>query len=85
MGVVQNANISYRGLNYKNNEAAFQAQKVLDNKKRLDFSLLNPSEAKKMGRIVLLRKDWEKIKEREMYYKPVRKAHSFRCGMDSTF
>ncbi len=59
--------IIYDGIRYENNEAAFQAQKVKpkpgkkDNP-RLEFSHLNPSEAKKRGRSVPLRKDWEDVK-----------------------
>ena len=56
------APVTYEGLTYQNNEAAFQAQKCSDTKDREAFTNMNPSEAKKAGRKVLLRKDWEQIK-----------------------
>ena len=59
--------VIYEGITYLNNEAAFQAQKTLTNKERLAFSMLNPSQAKKLGRSVSLRSDWEDIKIDIMY------------------
>ena len=59
---VYGAPVTYEGLTYQNNEAAFQAQKCSDTKDREAFTNMNPSEAKKAGRKVLLRKDWEQIK-----------------------
>lgn len=61
------APIVYDGIRYENNEAAFQAQKVKPEpgKKddpRLEFSRLTPSEARRAGRKVILRKDWEDVK-----------------------
>ena len=58
--------VTHDGIAYKNNEAAFQAQKTLDMKKRLEFASLNASEAKKLGRQVSLRPDWEKVKVQVM-------------------
>lgn len=54
--------IIYEGITYKNNEAAFQAQKCVNKDDRLQFSTLNASEAKHLGRKVNLRKDWKNIK-----------------------
>ncbi len=54
--------VTYNGLTYQNNEAAFQAQKTLDEKERMLFTKMNPSEAKHAGRRVTLRKDWEDVK-----------------------
>lgn len=54
--------VSYKGLTYKNNEAAFQAQKCIKDDEKKLFTDLNPSEAKKLGRKIPLRKDWEDIK-----------------------
>lgn len=51
------APVTYKGITYRNNEAAFQAQKVSDFEKQKEFSNLNPSEAKKKGRHIKLRKD----------------------------
>lgn len=56
------APVTYEGLTYQNNEAAFQAQKCANPKEREAFTKMNPSEAKRTGRRVQLRKDWEKIK-----------------------
>lgn len=61
--------VTYRGITYRNNESAFQAQKVSSEDDRKTFSTLNPSEAKKKGRHVSLRKDvdWDSIKTTWMY------------------
>ena len=56
------APVTYEGITFKNNEAAFQAQKVCDLAERMKFKDLNGAEAKKLGRRVSLRKDWENIK-----------------------
>lgn len=56
------APVEYEGLTYQNSEAAFQAQKCADPKEREAFTTMNPSEAKKAGRTVTLRKDWEDVK-----------------------
>ena len=61
------ANIEFDGITYQNNEAAFQAQKVLNNSQKERFSNLNPQKAKKLGRQVKLRSDWEKVKDNYMY------------------
>lgn len=60
-----NAEVTYNGITYKNNEAAFQAQK--DPKKTSSFAHLDPSQAKRKGRSVKLRHNWDKIKEQIMY------------------
>lgn len=61
------ATVTFDGITYTNNEAAFQAQKVLDHNTRLEFSKLNPSQAKYKGRRVELREDWEDVKCNLMY------------------
>lgn len=58
--------VTYKQLTYANNEAAFQAQKCLSDAEKKQFTELNPSEAKKLGRRVNLRKDWEAIKVKIM-------------------
>lgn len=60
-----NAPIIYNGIRYENNEAAFHAQKNLNRSK--EFCTLNPSQAKALGRKVLLREDWEMVKDLIMY------------------
>ena len=59
--------VEYEGILYKNTEAAFQAQKVLNDDEKLLFSDLSPREAKKLGRRVKLRKDWNDVKDNYMY------------------
>ena len=59
--------VEYDGIVYKNTEAAFQAQKVLDYDEKLLFSNLSPRKAKKLGRKVKLRKDWNDVKDNYMY------------------
>lgn len=61
------APVEYEGITYRNNEAAFQAAKVIDKKLREEFSNFNPSEAKRKGRRVSLRPDWEQVKTQVMY------------------
>ena len=57
-----NSPVMYEGLLYKNNESAFQSAKVLDIERRKQFCEIDPSTAKKKGRNVLLRNDWEEVK-----------------------
>ncbi len=59
------APVVYRGLKFKNNEAAFQSAKCIDFRER--FCGLNASEAKRLGRSVRLRPDWEQVKNDVMY------------------
>ena len=61
------APVTYLGVTYANNEAAFQAQKCTDNTVKAMFAKLNPSEAKRLGRNVQLRPDWETVKYDIMY------------------
>lgn len=58
------SNIYYKNHKYLNAEAAFHAQKCPGREK--EFENLNPSQAKRLGRSVPLRKDWEEIKIKEM-------------------
>lgn len=57
----------YNKLVFCNAEAAFQAQKVINEKDQYKFINLNASQAKKLGKTVQLRKDWEEIKDNVMY------------------
>lgn len=61
------APVTYDGITYKNNEAAFQAQKCQNKDDRILFSQLSPNEAKPLGRHVDLRSDWEEVKTQIMY------------------
>lgn len=59
--------IQYDGLFYNNAEAAFQSAKLLDKVQRRQFCNLNASDAKRFGRRVQLRPDWEQVKDNIMY------------------
>ncbi|MCH5187032.1 MAG: DUF1768 domain-containing protein [Oscillospiraceae bacterium] len=59
--------ICFNGLTYTNAEAAFQAQKVLDNEERMRFCSMSAGKAKSWGRKVQLREDWEDVKLELMY------------------
>lgn len=56
------ATLAYEGIAYENSEAAFQAQKCKNHQDKLQFATLNPSAAKRLGRRVDLRDDWEDVK-----------------------
>ena len=60
------APVTWEGLTYPNNEAAFQAAKVLTNEERLPFTTMKPTTAKRQGRRVPLRSDWEEVKTQVM-------------------
>ncbi len=57
-----NAPVTYKGLTYQSVEAAFQAQKVLYDEGKLPFTTALPGQAKRLGRTVELRHDWEFVK-----------------------
>lgn len=59
------APVTYNGMCFENNEAAFQAAKCPE--RMTEFCRLNPSEAKRLGRRVKLRGDWEEVKDTVMY------------------
>lgn len=61
------APVTWQGITYDNNESAFQSAKVFDEKIRKSFAHLAPSMAKRKGRHVLLRHDWEKVKDDIMF------------------
>lgn len=54
--------VKYEGLTYPSSEAAFQAAKCADPKARKAFQTMTPLQAKRFGRKVLLRPDWEQVK-----------------------
>ena len=58
--------VTYNRLTYQNAEAAFHAQKTFNLGIQKEFTTLNPSEAKKLGRAIPLREDWEEIKVEHM-------------------
>ena len=59
--------VTFEGITYLNNEAAFQAMKTLDESERRSFAGLDPDSAKRAGRKVSLRSDWEEVKTDLMY------------------
>ena len=58
-------NVTYNGITFNSSEAAFQAQKCPA--RATEFSKLDASDAKAMGRHVTLRRDWESVKDNIMY------------------
>lgn len=57
--------VQYMGYEFQNNEAAFQGAKCPSRIE--EFIELPPNEAKRLGRKVELREDWESIKDSVMY------------------
>lgn len=56
------APVEYDGILYLNNEAAFQAQKCSTKEERYAFAYLSAVKAKRKGRQVKLRDDWDRVK-----------------------
>ena len=54
--------VKFEGRTYQSAEAAFQAAKTNNDVERKIFTRLSPSQAKKRGRSVSLRDDWENVK-----------------------
>lgn len=54
--------VTYNGLTYATNENAYQAQKTLDEDIRKEFTTMEPGNAKKRGRLLDLRPEWEDVK-----------------------
>lgn len=54
--------VEFDGIVYQNSEAAWQAQKTLAKHKRMEFAQMTASNAKRAGRRVTLREDWEEVK-----------------------
>lgn len=61
------AEVRYNHITYPHNESAFQAQKTHDEKVRKIFKKLTPNEAKRLGKTIYLRQDWNKVKDNIMY------------------
>lgn len=62
----QYAEVIYNGIIFPTVENAFQAAKTLDKTEQLRFKTIAPNEAKKLGRKVSLRPDWETVKTQIM-------------------
>lgn len=54
--------VEYGGLLYRNAEGAYQAQKTLSEYERENIACMSAGAAKKAGRKVTLRNDWEDVK-----------------------
>lgn len=61
------APVTWNSITYRNNEAAFQSAKTNNITVRETFATMNPSTAKREGRRVTLRPDWEEVKYQVMY------------------
>ncbi len=59
--------ITVDNITYPTLENAYQAQKCIDCSKRIEFVNITPGQAKRLGRKVELRKDWEEVKDSIMY------------------
>lgn len=59
------APVVYQGIQFESSEAAFQAAKCPERMR--EFCGLDPSKAKKLGRHVELRPDWDEVKYGVMY------------------
>ena len=59
--------VTIDGITYSSSEAAFQAQKVTDEKVKHQFIGVTPKQAKYFGKRVPLRDDWENVKLGIMY------------------
>lgn len=59
------APLLFRGLVFENAEAAFHSQKCPQQAKQ--FQGLNASQAKRLGRQVVMRPDWDKVRDQVMY------------------
>lgn len=59
--------VTFDSLTFRNSEAAYQAQKTLDVKDRMEFTTLTGGKAKRKGQKIQLRLDWDKVKFDIMY------------------
>lgn len=60
-------------------EGEYQSEKTIIPSEKSKFDLVSPGLAKKLGRKVTLRKDWEVIKEKVMYDLVKRKFQDHNC------
>lgn len=56
------ANVYFDGMFFFSTENAYQAAKTFDERKRKIFKVLSAGQAKKEGRKLEIRSDWEKVK-----------------------
>lgn len=60
------ATIDLDGMSFQSSEAAYQAQKCLNTMDKFQFCNLGARDAKKLGRKIRIRPDWEDIKDEVM-------------------
>lgn len=79
--------IEYDGLIYGSVEAAYQAQKTTNLVLRKDYTRYGPAQAKRAGRRVNLREDWENVKigiMRELLRYKFREGGPFCADLQAT-
>lgn len=54
--------VYFDGVLYPSTESAYMSAKTIDLEQRKSFEDIEPNEAKKLGRIITLRSDWEEVK-----------------------
>lgn len=59
--------VDYQGLSYNSSESAYQAQKVVNEDKKKEFQYYHPGKAKRQGRKLKARTDWDNVKNQYMY------------------
>lgn len=59
--------VHFEGIEFPSSEAAFQAAKTADMQLRREFCSLKPGQAKRKGRTIPLRAEWEAVKDSVMY------------------
>ena len=57
----------YEGIEYTSSEAVFQAQKTLDIELRKEIAVMPPNKAKRAGRKLEIRPDWDLIRNKVMF------------------
>lgn len=75
--------IKYDGILFTSVETAFQAAKTMDMELRKRMARYTPAEAKRAGRHLNLRPDWESVKEDIMYELLKKKFQSDAFGYKS--
>lgn len=59
--------VVFEGIKYPSSENAYQAAKSLNTDVRKKFINIEPGDSKKLGRKIIVRNDWEKVKYNIMY------------------
>ena len=59
--------VVFEGIKYPSSENAYQAAKSLNTDVREKFVNIEPADSKKLGRKIIVRNDWEKVKYNVMY------------------